>query len=168
VGSIIRRYDMRSPSPPVRKHVPGDEACHHYWTEKATAVKFNTTRRPCLDLSLMECLRSSPSPWHTNCKQSTWWRCVQCFVGHVLWCLKIQNQNVIFGWEDEREIFISMSCVGRLHIIDFLCWQFCVSDVDAVSSGGWCWLVREPGAGKQSPTPTVGMCHMRFFLPLHW
>jgi hypothetical protein len=28
---------------PVRKHVPSDEACHHYWTEKATTVKFYPT-----------------------------------------------------------------------------------------------------------------------------
>jgi hypothetical protein len=30
---------------PVRKHVPSDEACHHYWTEKATTVKFYPTHR---------------------------------------------------------------------------------------------------------------------------
>jgi hypothetical protein len=62
------------PDTPVRKHVPSDEACHHYWTEKAATAKFYpTTHRPCLDFSLKkECLRSSPSPWHTNYKQSTW------------------------------------------------------------------------------------------------
>jgi hypothetical protein len=104
---------------------------------------------------MKECLRTSPSPWHTNYKESTWWRCVQCSVGYVLWCLKIQNQNVIFSWQVRREIFILVSYVVRLLIIVSLCWQLCVNEVDAASSGGWCQLVGEPEAGKQSLTPTT-------------
>jgi hypothetical protein len=154
---------------PVRKRIPSDEVCHCYWTEKAASVQFYPIIcQLCLDFVREECLRSSPSPWLTNYKQSTWWRCVQCFVSYVLWCLEIQNQDVMFSWEVEREIFILMSHIVRLYIIVSLCWQFCVSEVDAASSGGWCQVVGEPGAGKQSLIPTAGMCYMRLLLPLHW
>jgi hypothetical protein len=90
------------------------------------------------------------------------------FVGYVLWCLKIQNQNVIFSWQVQREIFILASYgVVRSLIIVPLCRQFCVSEVDAASSGGWCRLVGEPGEAS-SHLPPLHVCHVTFFLLLSW